>query len=58
MPPGNLIQHKSYMFNAATERIFAHLATLKEFPPSQKAATLSIDKVIDDIMSKNPATNR
>ncbi len=36
IPPGNLIQHKSYMFNAVTERIFAHLETLKEFPPSQR----------------------
>jgi len=50
-------QHKSYMFNAANERIFAHLQTLRDFLPSQRAATLNIEKVIEEITSKNPATN-
>ena len=37
----NMFQHKTYMFNAALERIEAHLKTFEKHPPSQTSARSS-----------------
>lgn len=42
----NQLQHKSWMFNLLVNRIMQHARSLQQYPPSQKATTLSIDKLI------------
>lgn len=51
---GNMNEHKVYMFHLFTGRLMAHLKTLKDYPPSQRATTLSIDKMIADLTNRNP----
>ena len=55
MLQNNMFQHKTYLFNAFLERIQAHAETLREYPPSQKAATLSIGSMMDSLMNSAPA---
>ena len=50
----NMFQHKTYMFNAAIERIGAHVGTLVKYPPKQKASTLSIGDMMDEILNSMP----
>ena len=50
----NMFQHKTYMFNAALERIQEHLKTLQEYPPQQKPATLSIGDMVKSILNSMP----
>jgi arylsulfatase len=57
IPPGSLPQHKSWMFNVIVAKMGAHMKTLMEFPPSQKPTSLSIEKLIDQSMSKDPTGN-
>lgn len=54
---GQLPQHKSWMFNTILGRINEHLATLREFPPAQRGSSLSIEKMIDQMMSARPTAN-
>ena len=53
----NMFQHKTYMFNAALERIKAHLGTFEEFPPLQASATLSIGEIVQGVVGQIP-TNK
>ncbi len=50
----NVLQHKTYLFNFYMERLGRHFQTLRQYPPSQKATTLSIDKLIGELTSKGP----
>ena len=54
MLSNNMFQHKTYMFNAALERIMGHLETLQQYPPKQKAATLSIGEMVKGILNSMP----
>lgn len=54
---GQLPQHKSWMFNTVLARLSAHLKTLKEFPPTQRGSSLSIDKMIDQMLNSHPSSN-
>jgi arylsulfatase len=51
---GNMFQNKTYMFNAAIERLGAHAKTLIDYPPKQKAATLSIGDMMNEILNSMP----
>jgi hypothetical protein len=42
------------MFNAAIERISAHVNTLIKYPPQQKATTLSIGDMMNEILNSMP----
>ena len=53
----NMFQHKTYMFNAALERIEAHLKTFEKHPPSQTSATLSIGEIVKGVLNGMP-TNK
>lgn len=57
VPPGPLPQHKSWMFNVIVAKMGQHMKTLMEFPPSQKPTSLSIEKLLDEAMSKDPTAN-
>jgi arylsulfatase len=50
----NMFQHKTYMFNAALERIMTHLKTLQKYPPKQKAGTLSIGEMVKGVVNSMP----
>ena len=54
---GQLPQHKSWMFNIVLARLNAHLQTLKEFPPTQRGSSLSIEKMIDQMLNSHPSSN-
>ena len=56
-PAANMLQHKSWMFNIVTARMGAHLKTLMEFPPAQKPTSLSVEKLVQEVMSKDPTAN-
>lgn len=49
-PRAELSQHKTYLGAAVMSVIQAHLATLREYPPRQRAATLNVAKVIEAMM--------
>ena len=53
-PRAEVFQHKTYMFNAALERIGAHLKTFEEYPPSQASATLSVGEIVKGVMNSVP----
>jgi len=50
----NNLQYKTSLFNAFLERIKAHADTLREYPLSQKAATLSIGSMMDSLLNSAP----
>jgi len=57
IPPGSLPQHKSWMFNIVVAKMGAHVKTLMEFPPSQKLTSLSVDKLLNQSLSRDPTGN-
>lgn len=57
IPPGSLPQHKSWMFNIIVAKLAAHVKTLIEFPPSQKPTSLSMDKLLEQSLSRDPTAN-
>ena len=42
---------RAFMFVPAQEYIAQYIATFKEFPPSQKVGSFSLDQVLDSLMS-------
>ena len=50
----NNLHYKTSLFNAFLERIKAHADTLREYPLSQKAATLSIGSLMDSLLNSAP----
>lgn len=54
---GQLPQHKSWTFNTILARIGAHLQTLRDFPPAQKGSSLSIDQMIQQMMTARPSSD-
>jgi arylsulfatase len=54
-PYGNLIQHKSWTFNVFTGEMMAHVQTLKDFPPTQKPSSLSIEKLVERSLKNHTA---
>ena len=53
---GQLPQHKSWMFNVVLARLTAHLQTLQQFPPTQRGSSLSIEKMIDQMLNSTPSS--
>ena len=49
-----LTQHKTYAFNAIMERLAAHAATLQQYPPVQKSASLSIAEMMKKLTETVP----
>ena len=47
---------RAYLILPAVDYVAQHLATYKEFPPRQEAASFNLDKVLK-ALQKNPATN-
>ena len=54
---GQLPQHKSWFFNVILARMNAHIQTLKDFPPTQRGSSLSLDKLIDQMIGDHPSAN-
>ena len=54
-PFGNLIQHKSWTFNIFTGEMMDHVQTLKDFPPTQKPSSLSIEKLVEQSLKNHTA---
>ncbi|MGY0575592.1 arylsulfatase [Bradyrhizobium sp. RDM12] len=52
---GQLPQHKSWTFNTILARLSAHLQTLKEYPPTQRGSSLSVDQMIQQMISAEPS---
>jgi arylsulfatase len=55
-PRADISQHHSGIGNIILDKIHEHLATFKDFPPRQAAATLNIDALIATLA--RPATHR
>lgn len=50
-PRASLTQKKTGLLEAVNGLVAAHLSSFQQYPPSQKASTLSIDKTIEEIMN-------
>ncbi|MEH6912357.1 MAG: hypothetical protein V7459_17390 [Oceanicoccus sp.] len=49
-PRADVLQKKTYLGNAALANLVAHIETLKKYPPSQKANSLSAAEMIKVIL--------
>ncbi len=54
-PRATLTQTKTYLFNSVLEQLFQHVQSLKAFPPSQKSASLDVNKVIENMVNAGAA---
>ncbi|MFZ0255216.1 MAG: hypothetical protein WAN46_06155 [Gammaproteobacteria bacterium] len=54
---GQLPQHKPWMFNTILARLSEHIQTLKEFPPTQRGSSLSVDQMLDRMINSHPSAN-
>jgi arylsulfatase len=50
-PRAEISQRKTYMFNMVLESLYQHVGTLKAFPPTQKAASLDVNQIIQSLVS-------
>jgi arylsulfatase len=50
-PRATMAQHKLFISHGVVDMIGEHLATLKEYPPRQKAASANVQKIIDGILN-------
>jgi arylsulfatase A-like enzyme len=50
-PRANLSQHKSGLMEGIHGLLADHLGTFKQYPPRQKAASLNIDKTMEEMMN-------
>ena len=50
-PRAEISQRKTYMFNMVLETLYQHVGTLKAFPPTQKAASLDVNQIIQSLVA-------
>jgi arylsulfatase A-like enzyme len=50
-PRAEITQHKSYMFNMVLEALHQHIGSLQAYPPTQKAASLDVNQIIQSLVS-------
>ena len=50
-PRAEISQRKTYMFNMVLETLLQHVGSLKAFPPTQKAASLDVNQIIQSLVA-------
>ncbi len=50
-PRADVTQHKTYLFNSVLEVLGQHIASLRNFPPRQKPASLDVNVLIQNMLN-------
>ena len=50
-PRADQTQHKTYIFTAVGQLVRQHLSTFKDYPVRQKASTLSVEEIVERVLS-------